>query len=431
MKRKLATLGLIVGWMVLVVAVVGARAYWFAAPDVQRGDLRSIEAHLVARLADAVAAERIGAGALVLLAEGEIVAEHGFGMVDAVTRRRVEPEDTLFQVASVSKAVAAWGVMRLVEEGRLALDEPVAPRLRRWRLAGKEPWTRRVTVRHLLSHTAGLDDGFGYGGFGPGEPVQTLEESLTMTRDSTVGAARGVRVAREPGTAMAYSGAGYAILQLLVEGVAGRPFEEYMQEAVLEPLGMTRSSFDLDVVVRNGWAGSLAPAFDHELQVQPHRRYTAKAAVSLLATPRDVARFAQALLRQNPVLRRETVERMLEPQPGTEGSWGLGLTLFTTDHAGGRVVGHSGGTYPAWGAMTRVNPASGNGMVLMVSGGRGALDRLPHDWVYWETGVILAEARRELLYDQAPGGLAAITLGAVAIAVLRSRGSSRRRGTRG
>jgi CubicO group peptidase (beta-lactamase class C family) len=421
MRRALLTTLLVLAWTVAVVSVLFARTYWFGGPAVRRGDLRSIETHLVEKLEEAEESRSIGAAALVLLRNGEIVAEHGFGFTSAERRQPVNPEETLFQLASVSKAVTAWGVMTLVEEGKLDLDDPVAPHLKRWQLRGDERFRNKVAVRHLLSHTAGLDDGFGYGGFGPGEDVQTLEESLSFTLDSTVGGPRGAQVAWEPGTGMAYSGAGYAILQLLVEEITQRPFAEYMKEAVLQPLGMTKSSFDLDAIIREGRAAHLAPAFDRDLQVQPHRRYAAPAAVALHATPRDVARFAQAFIRPNRVLERETIRLMLEPQPGTSGTWGLGHTIFARNGAGGHVVGHSGGTYPAWGAMLRVNPETGNAMVLLVSGGSGALNRLPHDWVYWETGTVTAEARRQALYDQIGGGLAAIGIGAAGILFFRRR----------
>ncbi len=127
--------------------------------------------------------------------------------------------------------------MRLVEEGRLGLDEPVMRHLKRWRFPGSEAYRDKVTVRHLLSHTAGLDDGLGYGGFLSGEAIQTLEESLSLTKDSTAGQPRGVRVAREPGKYMSYSGGGYTILQLLIEEVTNRPFADFMKETVCSRWG--------------------------------------------------------------------------------------------------------------------------------------------------------------------------------------------------
>lgn len=154
--------GGVVLWAGAVAALVLAEAAWGAAPAVRRGDPASIERHMAGALADAVAGRRIGSAALALLHHGEVVTERGFGVADATRGSPVDPGRTLYLTASVSKAVTAWGVMKLVQQGRLGLDEPVLPRLARWRFAGSEPHAGAVTVRHLLSHTAGLDDGLGY-----------------------------------------------------------------------------------------------------------------------------------------------------------------------------------------------------------------------------------------------------------------------------
>jgi CubicO group peptidase (beta-lactamase class C family) len=184
-----------------------------------------------------------------------------------------------------------------------------------------------------------------------------------------------------------------------------------MSEAVLTPLGMTTAGFAPD--------SSTAPAFDGDLQPRPHRRHTALAAVSLYATARDLSRFVLAFTAPNPVLRDDTLQRMMQPQPGTGGSWGLGQTLFARTGAGGYVVGHDGGSPPAWGAMVRVNPASGNGMVLLSSGGRGAVNRLGHDWLYWETGVVGFEARRQVVQDRIVPASFVLLLGAIVIVLWR------------
>ena len=295
-------MGLTLLWTLAVMAIVFAEVLWFARPAIPRGDLAAIEQHLVRRLSEATADRRIGSAVLALVHAGRIAAEHGFGVANAETQAPVKTDRTLYQVASVSKAVTAWGVMKLVEEGRLGLDEPVVRHLTRWRFPGSDAHRDKVTVRHLLSHTAGLDDGLGYGGFLPGETIQTLEESLTLTKDSTVGAPQAVRVAREPGTHMSYSGGGYAILQLLVEEVTKRPFADYMKETVLQPLGMTTASFDLDAITSENRARDLATSFDADLKPSPRRRYAAAGAVSLYATARDMGRFVVAFVGENPVL---------------------------------------------------------------------------------------------------------------------------------
>jgi CubicO group peptidase (beta-lactamase class C family) len=343
--------------------------------------------------------------------DGRIEVEHAVGIAQQRTGTPATADRTAYIVASVSKAVTAWGVMKLVEIGRLSLDAPVMPRLVRWRFPSSTPHRDRVTVRHLLSHTAGLDDGLGYGGFAPDQPVQTIEESLSGPRDSTVGPVGEIRVVREPGSAMAYSGGGYAVLQLLVEEMSGRPFAEFMADEVLTPLGMNGATFDpqtLDAAL------VLADGVDAELAPQAPRRYAAVAAVGLHATARDLARFAQALVRQNPVLSPTTVAEMLRAQPRTGGSWGLGHTIFV-DTPDVRIVGHDGGTPPSWGASVRVNPTTGNGFVLLASGGGTLVTTMADAWTYGESGVVTAAARRQALIDRIHVAAIIMAFGALAI----------------
>jgi CubicO group peptidase (beta-lactamase class C family) len=395
MRGLSRTAALLLAWAVLVAASGIAHAR-FARPRVVPGDVASIERHLVARIDDAVASRRVGAAALVLLHGGKVAARHAAGVSDPGSRRAVDPAATHFIVASVSKAVTAWGVMRLVDEGRLTLDEPVAPHLTRWRLTGDEDLRTRVSVRHLLSHTAGIEDRAFLSN------AQTLEESLAA-----------VRVAWEPGTRMAYSSAGYAILELLVEEITQRSFNDAMTTLVFAPLAMEHSTFDPAVLRRT--SAQVAAAYDRELVAQRERHYAAPGSVALFTTADDLARFARAHTIPNEVLRAETLRAMTAPQQATGGSWGLGLTRYATTRDGGLIVGHSGGTLPAWGAMYRVNLRSGNAMILLLSGGSGALNQLPHDWVYWESGTMPEEGRRQRLYDVvAPAG-AVFALGALVI----------------
>lgn len=403
---------LVVIW---IVAVIGA----FVAdvrlrmPIPSDGESATIENHLVRSMGAAAQKRRLGSAAFVLVENGEIAASRGFGVAHAQTGRPVNAERTLYQVASVSKAVTAWGVMKLVQDQKLGLDEPVVRYLRRWRFPDSDARRDKITARHLLTHTAGLGDGLGYG-FLPGEAVPTLEEALTRAKD-------GATVVREPGQSFAYSGTGYAVLQLLIEDITGQAFAEYMKESVLLPLGMTHSSFDLDTIIAQGRSADLATSYDHDVHPAPYRRYAAQAPVSLYATPQDLARFARALVTDNPVLTRATVDQMLTPQPGTSGGWGLGYTLFAPDDAGGYVAGHDGGTYPAWGAMVRVNRASGKGMVLLVSGGSGAVNELAHDWVYWETGRYTDAGQGQRLYSRIVPASLVMVLGALAIVIRQMR----------
>ena len=407
-------------WTSAVAASVYAHAMFLWTPPVARGDAAALERYVTNALTDAVDDRRLGAAALVLIRNNRVTAEHAVGIADEATSSPVTADRTLFILASVSKAVTAWGVMKLVQDGALRLDEPVMPRLRRWQFPDS-PYRDRVTVRHLLSHTAGLDDGLGYGGFGPGQNVQTLEASLTHPADSTVGQTVAIEVSREPGIAMAYSGAGYAVLQLLIEEVTGRPFAEYMAETVLRPLGMSRASFDWDAIAAEGRGVHLAAGYGADLTPQPPRRYAAKAAVGLYATARDVARFAQAFTNPNPVLAPNTLRQMLTAQSGTGGGWGLGHALFADGGVAGRIVGHDGGTPPGWGATMRVNLTTADAMVLLTSGGGTLTTRLADDWTYWQTGVVTAAARSQVLYDRIRPTLLAVATGALALGLWSRR----------
>ena len=419
LRKLLITAGLVLLWVFIVAAVIGADVFYFSAPAVVRGDRASIEKHLVDRINTAIEDRQAGAVGLVLIDRGKIASVHTFGTSDAAGQRPVDPEKTLFRVASVSKAVTAWGVMKLVEEGKIGLDEPILPYLKRWRFPGSETYRDKVTVRQLLSHTAGLDDDLGYVGFPPGEPMQSVEESLTLTKDTPDGKPRPVRVAWEPGTAMAYESGGYTILQLLVEEMTEKPFCEFMKHSVLKPMDMEHSTFDFDELEAEGHLKDIAPDFDNGLQQQPHRRHVSQAGEGFYATPLELARFATAYVGDNPVLRPETVNQMISPQSATGGSGGLGQTLFVENSSGGQIVGHDGVSPPAWGAWFRVDPATGNGMVMTVSGGTTVLNHLADDWVYWETGKVTPEARMQTVRDRTIPAAIAIIIGALVIALWR------------
>ncbi|MEM9092196.1 MAG: serine hydrolase domain-containing protein, partial [Cyanobacteria bacterium P01_F01_bin.53] len=331
-------IGLITLWSISVISIVLVEAFWWARPPVHPGNLVAIQNHLVQKLRHATNSD-LGSAALILLQDGKVAATQQFGTANIDTQSPVKLNRTLYQLASVSKLITAWGVMRLVEDGRLDLDKPVNGYLTRWQFPEGE-YSNKVTARHLLSHTAGLNDLFGYRGFLSDEQVQTLEESLTLAQDVASGKPRGVEVTREPGKNWLYSGGGYTVLQLLIEELTNQPFADYMAEAVLQPLRMERASFDWQAIANEGRAEDLATSFDTKLKPVPQRRYTATAAASLYATPQDMARFLQAYTRQNPVLEQATLRQMMTPQPGARQDWGLGHTLYVANGDNGYVVGH-------------------------------------------------------------------------------------------
>jgi CubicO group peptidase (beta-lactamase class C family) len=408
-------------WAAAIVAA--SLGGWMHQPLAPRGDLE-----LFRRAATAHAEEaQTGNAAIALLADGRVRSEEMLSVGEPVDA------STIFQMASVSKWVTSWGVMVLVEQGAIDLDIPVSRYLARWELPESEFDNEGVTVRRLLSHTAGLTDGLGYMGFEPGRPVQGLVGSLSDTGDPVEGASGKVRVGQKPGSQWMYSGGGYTILQLLIEEVSGEPFSSFMQRKVLDPLGMTDSSFVLEKSRR----ARLATFYDPQLDPAPHYRYTALAAASLYSTSRDGVRFLQAHLpgaKGEPigrgVLQPETVLQMQVPQARKFGRsiWGLGCVLYAENGQGGYVIGHDGNNRPAINHTWRLNPATGNGIVVMSSGNETFASRLGGEWTFWETGnvdiVALALGARRMVVTIVVGWMVML---ATALALGWIRRSSARR----
>jgi CubicO group peptidase (beta-lactamase class C family) len=313
--------------------------------------------------------------------------------------------------------------MALVEQGRLDLDAPVSRYLTRWAFPETGFDNDGVTIRRLLSHTAGLTDGLGYAGFAPGSPVQTLEASLTRAADASPGASGRVQVGHPPGERFEYSGGGYTLLQLLIEEVSGGTFEAYMQRAVFEPLGMDHSSFVWDET--RGF--KLAPSFDVDSTPTPYLRFTSLAATSLYTTVGDLTTFLQAHLlgaRGEPVgrgvLTAHALKQMQEPHASQLGQkiWGLGTMLYAPNGAGAFVVGHDGNNEPAINTAVRLNPATGNGIVILETGNPLLATRLAGEWVFWETGnldflTVTMEAKR--MFTVIATGWVVILVGALVV----------------
>jgi CubicO group peptidase (beta-lactamase class C family) len=274
----LSTILALVVWTGMLIA--GALEGWWRRSLAPSGDSR---AFMDAAIAE-IDRTRRGNVAFVLIENGEVFDEHFTSVGQLVDR------NTLFQVASMSKWITAWGVMTLVEAGKLDLDAAVSTYLKRWSLPKSEFDNSGVTVRRLLSHTAGLTDGLGYGGFAPGQPVQPIVASLTRAADASPGADGAVRVGIEPGSAFEYSGGGYTLLQLIVEEVSGQSFNDYMRSAVIVPLGMTRSTYN----VAGAPIANVAEFYDVDGTPAIHYRFTSLAATSLYTSAADLTRLIQA-----------------------------------------------------------------------------------------------------------------------------------------
>ena len=257
----------------------------------------------------------------------EIHWAKGYGIADVETGAPVDTE-TMFQAASISKPVAAMGVLRAVQDGLFTLDDDINDILESWTLDGGEfTATRPVTPRSLTSHTSGLGDGFGFPGYDPADPLPTVVQILDGHELSNVGR---VFMERPPMSLMEYSGGGATVMQLGLSDVRNRPFADIMRDDVLLPIGMTNSSYEQPISpVRDRNA---ARGHDREARARSAKWhvYPEQAAAGLWTTPSDLARFVievqeSAVGESNRVLSRTIVQEMLSPVG--VGDFAVGFTI--------------------------------------------------------------------------------------------------------
>lgn len=224
---------------------------------------------------------------------GQIAWAKAWGVSDAATGGAATTE-TLFQAASMSKPVAAMGALALVQEGRLTLDDDVNRWLRRWRVPAHE-WAAEspVTLRRLLSHTAGLTV-HGFPGYAAGAPVPTVEQVLSGVAPANTPA---VVVSTRPGEVYRYSGGGTTVVQLLMEEVSGVPFARFMKERVLDPIGMAASTYEQPLPAAAARRAATAHRAGAQAVAGRYHSYPEMAAAGLWTTPSDLARWILAVQR--------------------------------------------------------------------------------------------------------------------------------------
>ncbi|WP_298468819.1 serine hydrolase domain-containing protein [uncultured Erythrobacter sp.] len=366
----------IVAWGGLVFAALDGG--WGHDPIAPIGDTAGFE--LAAK--DIAEHRNLGNVSFVLLEGGTVTDGFHLSKGEAVDSQ------TVFQVASLSKWLTAWGIMTLVEEGKIDLDAPVSRYLARWHMPDSEFDTSGVTVRRLMSHTAGLTDGLGYDGFDRAEDRQTLEASLTKATDASPSHDGRTILGSEPGSGWNYSGGSYSLLQLVIEEVSGAPFPEFMQSAVFAPLEMDRTTFDHDNAIELGLAENFRP----DGKTEPFRWYTALAATSLFTTSEDLAKFiaVQAPGTSNRVLSGETLALMRKPHASELGAdiWGLGVMLYASNNHGDFIIGHDGSNEPAINTAARMDPATGDGIVILSTGDPMLATEIAGEWVFWKNGNV-------------------------------------------
>lgn len=298
---------------------------------------------------------------IAVIRDREVVWSKAFGVSNSSTREPATRE-TVFEAASMSKAIFAVLVMQLVDGRRLDLDRPLVGYLAE-PLVPDQPDRRLVTARMVLSHTSGFPN------WRPGGEEREGPLPLLF----------------RPGSRFSYSGEGMFYLQRVVEGITGQPLDQLAREALFAPLGLRHASFtwtpDLEPLLATGH-GDDGAVLTKSKYTHPNSAYT------LYVTAEAYARLLIEVMRAersgSPVLSRKSAREMLKRQvaldsrdpierpgdaQGLAAYWGLGWSLNAT--AGGDIAQHSGANSTGFRAFSQFSPVRGSGIVIMTNGTRG------------------------------------------------------------
>lgn len=328
--------------------------------------------------------------AAVLVHGDTVLLSSGYGLADLTHRRPVDPERTIFPLGSISKLLTTVAVLQLAEKGALDLEADIDRYLGPGRVDRR--FAEPVRVRHLLTHTDGLDARWLIGGAARvPEKVQPLERLLATLPPRTM----------PPGEIYLYSDVGMTVAGLIVQRVSGEAFADYMARRVFAPLGMRRATFRIDVGFD---ARDRATGYDYDetgtLRPAPVVYPHAAPASGLMAPVGDLGPLMIALLRSaaapdSPHLLgdgwvRELWRRQFSHHPAIPGT---AYGLYEYFHRGRRALVH-GGLLPGFTTVIALVPDAGVG--LCVAANRFAvIEQLENDLL------------RELLDRFAPGPTAA------------------------
>lgn len=306
-------------------------------------------------------------GASVAIVEGyQIAWADGFG-------RRAESSvdpvqaSTRFQAASISKPVTALAVLKLVGQGKLCLDDDVNERLTSWHIPDSPlAKDRPVTLRRLLSHTAGLTV-HGFAGYNADSPCPSLIQVLDGAPPAN---SKAIRLDVKPGYMFRYSGGGYCVTQQLVIDTTGMTYPDFMKSQILDPLGMDHSTYKQPLPKELVDQAAFGHRKDKSVITGNYHVYPEMAAAGLWTTPTDLAKVVIDLAKsasqdEGKILTQKTATQMLTVEKGV---FGLGITV---QGEGPKLrFGHGGGNEGFRCEMLGF-PATGQGLVIMTNSDTG------------------------------------------------------------
>lgn len=297
---------------------------------------------------------------------GQIEWAKGYGVREAGSSEPVTTE-TVFQAGSISKPVTAIAALRLVQAGKLSLDEDVNRRLISWKVPENDFTNeKKVTLRGLLSHSAGVNVS-SFIGYLSNEQVPTLLQVLDGVKPANTSP---IRVDSIPGKQFRYSGGGFTIVQQLLTDIEKKPFPNLMKKLIFDPLKMKHSTFEQPLPKELMISAAIGHDSKGEKLVGKWRVLPEMAAAGMWSTPSDLARLAIELQRaqagqSNKFLVAQTVNQMLTPQVG---NWGLGFSIEGAGRT--RRFSHGGSTLEFNSYLVGYNN-TGQGAVIMANSLRG------------------------------------------------------------
>jgi len=317
-------------------------------------------------LAQAMQAYNVPGLSVAVIDHYKIAWAKGYGVIGTGSTTPVGT-GTLFQAGSISKPVAATAALALVQQGKLSLDEDVNQKLKTWKVPENEfTKDQKVTLRRLMSHTAGLTV-HGFPGYDVDAPLPTVVQVLNGEKPANTDP---IRVDIVPGTKDRYSGGGVTIEQLLMIDVTGKSFPVLLRETVLDKIGMSASSYDQPLPAARAALTANGTYADGKPVHGRWHIYPEMAAAGLWTTPTDLAKFAIEIAqskngKSNKVLTQKTVEEMLTPVL----PHGPGLGFFVEEQNPG-VFGHNGAD-EGFQALLTMNWQTGNGVAIMADSDNG------------------------------------------------------------
>ena len=322
----------------------------------------SLEAIVAATVDPIIEAELAKTGtpgaAFVFVHGGKIVYQRGYGVSDLKNAAPVDPARTIWPIASISKIVTAMAVLQLVDGDRVDLDTDVNRYLRRMQVPaqGYPP----LTLRHLLSHTGGLDElpGRQFDGKAPQDMAAFIRDKLVRYR--------------APGLQTAYSTYGILLAAIVLEDVAGQPYAEYLRKHVFVPAAMPSARV---MSVRGDEKGVATPyrIEDGQAEAMPYEWYVSTPTSSIAATAEDMGRLLLVHLANgragdqqilSTALTRSMHEQQATIHPAVPG-WSLGMQM---DRVNGRTVAEHGGDIGGFSALFAVLPGEDSGFFIVNHG---------------------------------------------------------------